>query len=43
LVDHVSDELDAGCAADLVVALEAALKVENETLQQQLADVRELH
>ena len=42
LVDHVSDELYAGCAAYLVVALEAALEVENETLEQQLPNIRKL-
>jgi hypothetical protein len=38
----VSDELDAGCAANLVVAFEAALEVENETFEQQLADIGKL-
>jgi hypothetical protein len=42
LVDHVSDELDAGCAANLVIALEAAFEVENETFEQQLANIGKL-
>jgi hypothetical protein len=42
LVDHVSDEFDAGCAANLVVAFEAAFEVENETFEQQLADIGKL-
>jgi hypothetical protein len=42
LINHVGDELDAGCAANLVVALEAALKVQDQTLQQQLTDVGKL-
>jgi hypothetical protein len=42
LVDHVSDEFDAGCAANLVVAFEAAFEVENETSEQQLADIGKL-
>jgi hypothetical protein len=42
LVDHVSDEFDAGCAANLVVAFEAAFEVENETFEQQLANIGKL-
>ena len=42
MVDHVSDEFDAGCAANLVVAFEAALEVETETFEQQLADIGKL-
>ncbi len=38
----MSDEFDAGCAANLVVAFEAAFEVENETSEQQLADIGKL-
>ena len=42
LVDEVRDEPGGRHAARLVVALEAALEVQDEAPQQQLADVREL-
>ena len=42
LVDHVADEAHAGGAPRLVVPLEAPLEVEDEPLEQQLPDVREL-
>ena len=42
LVDQVGDEAGAGHAAGLVVPLEAPLEVEDETLEQELPDVREL-
>jgi hypothetical protein len=42
LVDHVGDEFDAGCAANLVVAFEATFEVENKTFEQQLANIGKL-
>ena len=42
LVDHVAYEAHAGGAPRLVVPLEAPLEVEDEPLEQQLPDVREL-
>ncbi len=42
MVDHVGDEFDAGCAANLVVAFEATFEVENKTFEQQLANIGKL-
>ena len=42
LVDHVSNETDAGGAPGLVVPLEASLEIEDEPLQEELPDVGEL-
>jgi hypothetical protein len=42
LVHHVRYEPRACHAPGLVIALEASLEIENESLQQQLANVREL-
>ena len=42
LIDHVGNEANTAGAPQLVLALEAALEVDDETLEQKLADIGKL-